>query len=72
METTKDRNKKTTLQFKFKLSDGTVTTDLKLVTEKFSDFFVNAGPTLARKIPEQVRNPEYFMQLSAVSGLFVT
>ena len=66
-----NRNKKTELQSKFKLSDGTVTTDLKLVTEKFNDFFVNVGPTLARKIPEQDRNPEYFMQSRAVFSLYL-
>ena len=38
-----NRNKKKKLQSKFKLSDGTTTTDLKLVTEKFNDFFVNVG-----------------------------
>ena len=65
-----NRNKKTKLQSKFKLSDGTVTTDLKLVTEKFNDFFVNVGPTLARKIPEQDCNPEYFMQSRAVFSLY--
>ena len=66
-----NRNKKTKLQSKFKLSDGTVTTDLKLVTEKFNDFFVNVGPTLALKIPEQDRNPEYFMQSRAVFSLYL-
>ena len=40
---------KTKLQSEFHLSDGTVTTDLKLVTKKFNAFFVNVGPTLAHK-----------------------
>ena len=44
-----------------------MTTDLMLGTAKFNDFFVNVGPTLARKIPEQDRNSEYFMQARAVS-----
>ena len=65
------RNNKKKLQSKFKLSDGTMTTDLKLVTEKFNDFFVNVGPTLARKIPEQDRNPEDFMQARAVFSLYL-
>ena len=62
-------NKKKKLQSKFRLSDGTTTTDLKLVTEKFNDFFVNVGLSLARKIPEQDRNPEYCMQAGAVFSL---
>ena len=48
-----------------------MTTDLKLVTEKFNDFFVNVGPTLARKIPEQHRNPKDFMQVRAVFSLYL-
>ena len=44
-----------------------MTTDLMLGTAKFNDFFVNVGPTLDRKIPEQDRNPDYSMQARAVS-----
>ena len=39
-------------QTKFMLSDGSVTDD-KQAVEKFNDFFVNVGPNLAKKIPEQ-------------------
>ena len=49
-----------------------MTTDLKLVTEKFNDFFVNVGPTLARKIPEQDRNPEDFLQARAAFSLYLS
>ena len=35
------------------LSDGSVTDDKQAVAEKFNDFFVNVGPNLAKKIPEQ-------------------
>ena len=40
-------------QTEFMLSDGSVTDDKEAVAEKFNDFFVNVGPNLAKKIPEQ-------------------
>ena len=45
------KNKKSSCRPKFKLSDGEITSDKKVVSEKFNDFFVNVGPTLATKIP---------------------
>ena len=39
-----------TNQSQSKWSDGAVVTDLKLVANKFNDFFVNVGPNLAREI----------------------
>ena len=38
------------------LSDGSVTDDKQAVAEKFNDFFVNLGPNLAKKVPEQNQN----------------
>ena len=40
-------------QTKFMLSDGSITDHKQAVAEKFNDFFVNVGPNLAKKIPEQ-------------------
>ena len=34
-----NRNKKTKLQEKFKLNDGSYTADMKIICEKFNDFF---------------------------------
>ena len=34
-------------QNKFVISDETITTDKELIVEKFNDYFVNIGPTLA-------------------------
>ena len=43
-------------QTKFMLSDGSVSDDKQTVAEKLNDFFVNVGPNLAKKIPEQKQN----------------
>ena len=53
-----DQNK----QIKFMLSDGSVTDDKQMVAEKFNEFFVNVGPNLAKKIPEQKQNPLDFLK----------
>ena len=53
-----DQNKQT----KFMLSDGSVTDDKQMVAEKFNEFFVNVGPNLAKKIPEQKQNPLDFLK----------
>ena len=44
------------------LSDGSVTDDKQSVAEKFNDFFVNVGPNLPKKIPEQKQNPLDFLK----------
>ena len=48
-----NRNKKTKFQDKFKFNDGSYTTDMKIICEKFNDFFINVGPSLSKKIPPQ-------------------
>ena len=40
-------------QSKFKLSDGSITCDKSIVSEKFNEFFTGMGPGLAKKIPKQ-------------------
>ena len=48
-----NRNRKVKVNERFKLNDGSVTTDSKVISNKFNEFFVNVGPTLANKIPQQ-------------------
>ena len=36
-----DKNKKTQFQDKFKFNDGSYTTDMKIICEKFNDFFLS-------------------------------
>ena len=44
-----NKNKNKLVHSKFKLSDGTYTSDGAIVSNKFNDFFINVGPNLANK-----------------------
>ena len=45
------KHRKSNIQCKFKLNNGTVTDDKKIISESFNNFFINIGPTLAKSIP---------------------
>ena len=55
------RNKIRKSQAQFKLNDGSTTSDNLIISEKFNEFFINIGPTLANKIPKQTRNHLIFI-----------
>ena len=52
-----NQNKYKQTQSRFKLSDGQITADKQIISEKFNDFFVSIGPNLAHKIPNQAQSP---------------
>ena len=52
-----NKNKTKQLQTKFKLTDGSFTTDDFVISSKFNDFFVNIGRNLAKQIPHQTLSP---------------
>ena len=64
-------NKKKECKTKFKLNDGTFTTNKSLISEKFNHFFVNIGPNLAKKIPNQELSPLCFMKNPSVNSMFL-
>ena len=45
-----NQNKYKQTQSRIKLSDGQITADKQIISEKFNDFFVSIGPNLAHKI----------------------
>ena len=53
-----NKNKVRQSQTKFKLNDGSLTTDGSVISNKFNDLF---GPNLAAKIPDQNLSPNDFM-----------
>ena len=55
----KRKNNKT--QEKFKLSDGSITSDKNNISERFNDFFVNIGNTLSRSIANVNKSPTEYM-----------
>ena len=50
MKETIGRNKQKKLQGKFRLYDGSITSDKYIISERFNDFFIGIGPSLAGKI----------------------
>ena len=57
-----NRNKRKYFNRRFKLSDGSITNDKQLISDKFNDFFINVGPNLVKRIEKQNNNPEQFMK----------
>ena len=66
-----NRNKRIKFQDKFKLNDGSYTTDMKIICEKFNDFFINVGPSLSKKIPMQNCSPDQYIKMKAVYSLYL-
>ena len=56
-----NKRKYSKVQTEFKLSDGSTTKDKSIISESFNDFFVNIGPNLANKIPNQSKQPESYL-----------
>ena len=72
MENVINKNRVKQIQAKFKLSDGSITSDKYLISEKFNDFFVNIGPNLAKKIPSQSLSPLKYMGQPLVQSMFLS
>ena len=66
-----NRNKRKYTNRRFKLSDGSITNDKQLISDKFNDFFINVGPNLAKRIEKQNKNPEQFMKAKVTFSLYL-
>ena len=66
-----NKKRKNKFQDNFQLNDGSITSDMKIISNKFNDFFINVGPSLSRKIPNQVSTPESFMKSKALYSLYL-
>ena len=67
-----NKHKKSKCQDKFKLSDGSMTSDKQTISTKFNDFFVNIGPTLARAIPDQNITPDKYLTDRVTNTIFLS
>ena len=65
-----NKNKAPIFQSTFKLNNGCIISDKKAVSEHFNDFFINVGPTLARKIPNVGKLPKDFLGQMVKSHYF--
>ena len=66
-----NKNKRRKNQTKFKLNDGTITENKQVISDRFNDFFVNVGPTLAKAIPQVKNNPVSFMGNKIEQSIFL-
>ena len=67
-----NKNKVRQSQTKFKLNDGSLTTDGSVISNKFNDFFINIGPNLAAKILYQNLSPNDFMGQPLTNSIFLS
>ena len=58
-----NRNREVKVNERFKLNNGSVTTDSKVISNKFNEFFVTVGPALANKILQQDTPPEQHLKI---------
>ena len=66
-----NKNKRRESQTKFVLNDGTITENKQVICDRFNDFFVNIGPTLAKAIPQVKNNPLSFMGNKIEQSIFL-
>ena len=66
-----NKKKSQQIQSRFKLNDGSITTNKAVIFEKFNNFFIGVGPTLANKIPKQSRTPEFYLGNSLTNSMFL-
>ena len=66
-----NKKKRLQIQSRFKLNNGSVTTDKTIICEKFNNFFIGVGPTLANKIPQQSRTPSSYLGNSSINSMFL-
>ena len=67
-----NRSKKSVSQERFKLNDNTLTTDKQMISEKFNDFFVGIGPSLANKIQPQNIAPEQYLGDRILQSIYLS
>ena len=56
-----NKNQKTHIQGRFKIGKNLITSDNELISNRFNDFFINIGPTLAKSIPHKNKSPSSYL-----------
>ena len=67
-----NKNRSNSVNARFKLQDGTLTTDKQLISERFNEFFVGIGPSLAKKIPPQNVSVSKFMGAKELHSIYLS
>ena len=53
------------------MGDGSLTTDMKLIYNKFNEFFINVGQSLSEKIPTQNAMPIDYIENKAIYSMYL-
>ena len=67
-----NKHRRPRYQTKFKLNNGIVTEDKKIISQKFNDFFINVGPSLANSIPNVNKSPVSCMGIMIKESFFLS
>ena len=71
IKTVINKIEKSQIQKEFRLGDGSLTSDMKLICNKFNEFFVNVGPSLSKKIPTQNTMPIDYIKNRAIYSIYL-
>ena len=70
-EISNKRTSKEIKQNKFIATDGSLIDNQQTIAEKFNEFFVNIGPTLAKKIKKQDISPNSYWKNQMINSIFL-
>ena len=66
-----NKNRQSRVQSQFKINDGSTISNIQMISEKFKDFFINIGPSLADKITKQDKSPAFYLRNKLENSIFI-
>ena len=66
-----DKNKKPHIQGRFRNGENLITSHNELISNKFKDFFINIGPTLAKSIPCVNKSPLSYLDNRLTESIYL-
>ena len=66
-----NRNQKPHIQNRSKIWDNLITSDKNFICNRFNDFFVSIGPTLAKPIPKVNESPLSYMGNRLIESIYL-
>ena len=66
-----NKNKKPHIQGRFRIGEKLITSDNELISNKFNDFFINIGPTLAKSIPCVNKSPLSYLDNRLTESIYL-
>ena len=70
IKTVINKRKNNPISDKFLINNNTVT-DKNVIASHFNEFFVNIGPTLAKKIPTSPRDPSTYITSNIINSIYL-